>query len=147
MGESRWTIRVDDKTRAAITKAADLLGVTVGRLLADIALSGCLTKPHESEIDRIKRRLDALETKEAKPRPSPAPPSLPPAPIRDGDRQSGIGGPRVPMSADVIARIEALASEGKGRRTIRLQLEAEGVFVSESTAEKFRSAWAKRQKP
>nr|WP_168445793.1 hypothetical protein [Magnetospirillum sp. ME-1] len=146
MGESRWTIRIDDKTRASITKAADLLGVTVGRLLADIAASGCLTQPHESEIDRIKRRLDALEamspdSRQAKPpRPSPV---LVPTP-KDGERQSGIGGVRTPISAEVIARIEALAAEGMGRRAIRLRLEAEGVYVSESTTEKYRSAWAKR---
>nr|WP_176450442.1 hypothetical protein [Paramagnetospirillum magneticum] len=118
-------------------------GVTVAELL-EFLITIAQSEERQYVNDQlavIVQRLDALERRREptvqKSAPAPAP-SVPPT---MGDvRQSGIGGPRVPMSQAVIDRITELAHQGLGRRQIARALAAEQIFVSESTAEKYRHA-------
>ena len=147
-----WSVRgITEEIRGLATSSAIKRGVTVGEYLAELIRADIAGRPMtrdeiRAEFDDLRGRIERIEQRPS-PTTRPTRPSPEPVARMEGDRQSGIGGVRTPISAEVIARIEALAAEGNGRRAIRQQLEIEGVFVSESTTEKYRSAWAKGQKP
>jgi hypothetical protein len=137
---SHWSIRgVPAEVKQLAADAAARAGVTIAEWVTDavrLAASSSTPAATAPTLLDLARRVEMLEQQRANAvmalrgeKPKPQQP-----------RQAGIGGLREPTPTAVINRIGELARQGLGRRQIARTLAAEGIDVSESTAEKYRHA-------